>query len=169
MPGFLDENNTHLKDVYFISKDLDVDFMPRGVDFQNHVSYAEKLTKAYGLTIQFDRNKTNLKSLKNLHSNLFSLGTILDIASINYDPCHMIQLSRSDQSFKKMQEKSSLNYYNKKTTTKKPDIEPTIVNITIICIKKNDLNEYLIYNTLYFWFEHTLVNKKKVVIVFFCV
>jgi hypothetical protein len=30
-------------------------------------------------------------------------------------------------------------------------------NLTLTCIKKNDLNTYLAYNTLYFWLEHTCV------------
>jgi hypothetical protein len=49
-----------------------------------------------------------------------------------------------------------------RTTTKS---RVAILNITLICIKKNELNNYLTYNTLYFWLEHTMVISVPICIV----
>ena len=32
-----------------------------------------------------------------------------------------------------------------------------VLNLTIFCLKKSDLHRYLAFNTIYFWFEHTMV------------
>ena len=171
------ENSKTFENVYFIQEEVEEDQFPELIfkttttnlynekttqtslklDFSQKIqtisnfSYSTNVAKAYGITIDMNLQHYNiLAKLKNTHSRFFSINGIYNFASKRYQLCNTLQNSNRYEKPKKYTD-PSINF----TLSTLDDI--LLVNVTLICIRKSDLNSYLAYNTLYFWLEHTMV------------
>lgn len=148
----IDQQHSPL-DVYYIPHDNEKnDYFIRKT--QMKFDYSSNIAKAYALTIQFhienEQMNVILDSMKKTHSSFFSPASYFYLASRNYDFCNLIE--NAETSPKQMFTfKGSFNSPNSSVNTN------PILNLTIYCLKKSDLHKYLAFNTIYFWFEHTMV------------
>jgi hypothetical protein len=140
-------------DVYYIPQDSDKnDYYIQKT--QMKFDYSSNIAKAYALTIQFhvenDQVKLMVESMKKTHSNFFSPASYFYLASRNYDFCNLIE--NTETASKQMFTfRSSFISPNSSVSTS------PVLNLTILCLKKSNLHRYLAYNTIYFWFEHTMI------------
>jgi hypothetical protein len=110
------------------------------------------MAQALAITIKFSQNKQAKKILEEMrktHSRFFTMTAYFSLASRNYDLCNTIQNSRPVNAHRQ------LRSVPQETTS--PMFDLRVVNLTLSCIKKSNMENYLAYNTLYFWFEHTMV------------
>lgn len=108
--------------------------------------------------MRIDRRNRHVREILSLmhktHRRFFTQTGFFNLVSKQYEFCNVLKNSldaapiimrpspRSARAVIKVAETGEkINYFN----------------LTLTCIKKNDLNSYLTYNTLYFWLEHTMV------------
>jgi len=142
-----------------------------GIVSPSSLAYSTRMSQAYAIAVEFNeavnRSKT-LMQLQTSHSKFFTLAGVFDLASKRYDLCNSIRdeyhpiRRNSFNLYALIAAENQLNL-----TWRENEIE--IMNMTLICIRKNpQINDNLTYNTLYFWFMHTLVISVPICIVTVC-
>lgn len=154
------DNPKTYENIFFIEKNSVLDYEKmnrkgtknmRNIDY---FSYSKKIAQALGFTVRIHQDDTEsieiLNRMRKTHSKFFTLTGYFNLASKQYELCNMVKNSEESPIIRKPS-------VRRRSTDFSYDTKIFSVNITIICIKKNDLNNLLTYNTLYFWLEHTMV------------
>ena len=164
-----DEFKAILNTIYFIRKEVPQNrarrrqFIKNTSQFTN-IFYSNNMAKSYGLTLLIDRKqKRELASMRHRYSNFFTISGIFALASRNYHLCNTLENSKRWNTPRKKTTKTTISFIVDSPARTKPvsiDVllkKIKVLNLSLVCIKKNQLNGYLTYNTLYFWLEHTLI------------
>ena len=154
--SFVDE-----KDFYFVRHDkqqLKNSTCHSGTFDPKRLHMLRNLALGFVLRTQLDK-KTNdtITKMKSSHKNFFTQQGFLSLASMKYSYCNIVKKCKD---FMVKYDASKLT--RPSLMTKKIDI----LNISLVCIGKSSWNDFLAYNTIYFWFEHTLVISAPISIVF---
>jgi hypothetical protein len=118
--------------------------------------YSSNIAKAYAMSIKFDQDpqtRSILDNMRKTHMKFFTSNGFFQLASKNYDWCNMVK-NIDLVKVTSQQEETTTTKQNTLLTTQIPQVDT--LNLTLYCIKKNEINSYLAYNTLYFWLEHTM-------------
>ena len=116
------------------------------------------MSKAYGIKLVITSEQMKvLARTRRTHAKFFNIAGVFDMASRHYRLCNTLENKRHSRTSAK--KSSSLDYV---AHTMPVDIERYLrrirsLNLSLVCIKKNEWNGHLSYNTLYFWLEHTVV------------
>lgn len=160
-PSTIPKNFVEENDFYFVRHDkqkLKNSTCNSGT-FDSKRSYMlRNLALGFVLRTQLDK-KTNdtISKMKNTHKNFFTQQGFLSLASMKYSYCNIVKKCKD------FIVKSDIPKLVNPSLIKK---QMDILNISLVCIGKSDWNEFLAYNTIYFWFEHTLVISAPICIVF---
>ena len=152
-----DAKNTNAKQqqhmplsVYYIPQDNENEQYAQNLKFD----FSSNIAKAYALTVEFHLESMEARhtydTMKKTHSNFFTPSSQYYLASRNYHFCDLM---------KNIETSTTPTFYFKEayfSPNSTPNTDP-ILNVTILCLKKSSINTYLAYNTIYFWFEHTMV------------
>jgi hypothetical protein len=121
------------------------------------------------MAVKFDSHqdpgtKQVLDGMRKTHARFFTSNGYFELASRHYDNCNMIKNSPVPSLVVANTSSGNNALVNDKTTITTTSSTTTLnfvpqilmVNVTLMCVRKSDLNSYLAYNTLYFWLEHTM-------------
>lgn len=151
-----------LNNIYFIKDEV----MPTNPNYHRNSSqqqatsllYSNNMAKAYGLNLVITNQQMRVLSrIRRTYDKFFNVTGAFDLASQHYRLCNTLENKRR---WKKPPKKTNSPDYV--ANSKPVDVENylhkiRILNLSLVCVKKNDWNGFLAYNTLYFWLEHTIV------------
>ena len=168
-----DDLKNILRSIYFIQEEVEKDSPKSGTKkadetqpITNNLLYTSNMAKAYGIALDLDQDQMKaLVSVQKTHSKFFTVTGMFDLASKNYHLCNTMEnmevFKAADRS---RQTTGAINQLNLAPAHANSAINSDnyfehiqVVNVTLSCIKKNHLNGFLAYNTLYFWLEHTMI------------
>ena len=180
-----DDLKNILRSIYFIQEEVDKDLPKSGTKKAdktqpntNNLLYTNNMAKAYGIALDLDKDQMKwLASVKKTHSKFFTVTGMFDLASKNYHLCNTMENMDVFKADRTRQTSGAMNQLNLAPAQVNSAINVDnyfehiqVLNVTLSCIKKNHMNGFLAYNTLYFWLEHTMVVSMPIcilVVIFF--